>query len=104
MYPCRLSLHARVQLAALACSLACLVLSVKVLNGDGAMDGHVAMRAVLRAYTAAGRRDKPVMFNLTGNVIDSDKEKYLAAGSCGVLAKPTKLSDMTDKIQACLDS
>jgi len=75
-----------------------------VLNGDGAMDGHVAMQVVLRAYTAAGRKDKPVMFNLTGNVIDADKEKYLAAGSCGVLAKPTKLSDMTDKIQACLDS
>jgi len=75
-----------------------------VLDGDGEMDGHMAMQGVLESYGQSGRTDKPVMFNLTGNVMDADQEKYMAAGSSGVLAKPTKLSDMTSKIQASLQS
>jgi len=75
-----------------------------VLDGDGEMDGHMAIQRVLESYCQSGRTDKPVIFNLTGNVLDADQEKYMAAGSSGVLAKPTKLSDMTSKLQASLQS
>jgi len=75
-----------------------------VLDGDGEMDGHMAIQRVLESYCQSGRTDKPVIFNLTGNVLDADQEKYMAVGSSGVLAKPTKLSDMTSKLQASLQS
>jgi hypothetical protein len=39
------------------------------------MDGHVAMRTILEMYSVAGRRDAPIIFNLTGNTMEVDHEK-----------------------------
>jgi hypothetical protein len=39
------------------------------------VDGHVAMRTILEMYRMAGRPDAPIIFNLTGNVLENDKEK-----------------------------
>ena len=75
-----------------------------VLPGDGAMEGHEAMRTILAAYKGAGRTDLPIIFNLTGNVMEQDKAKYLAAGSFGVLAKPVKASDVEEMLESKLPS
>jgi len=53
----------------------------QVLDGDGTMDGHKAMQTVLESYNARGRKDKPVIFNLTGNVMDADQEKLVEGTS-----------------------
>jgi len=65
-----------------------------VLEGDGNMEGHMATKAILSGYAAAGRRDVPVVINLTGNVMEQDLMKYTRAGSFGVLPKPTKASEL----------
>ena len=38
------------------------------------------------------------MFNLTGNVMELERERYFQNGSSGVLPKPTKLTDLTDML------
>ena len=81
------------------------------------------MRTILEMYRLAGRQDAPIIFNLTGNVMEDDKQKcvlapqlprrlqglflfnfanvfrYMNAGSSGVLPKPTKPQDLVDMLQ-----
>jgi len=70
----------------------------EVLDGDGTMDGHVAMKLILNGYAEAKRSDAPIVFNLTGNVMELERERYFQNGSSGVLPKPTKLTDLTDML------
>jgi CheY-like chemotaxis protein len=71
----------------------------KVLDGDGSMAGHVAMRQILDSLAANDGAEAPVIFNLTGNVMDVDRQLYIKSGSSGVLPKPTKLDDLVVLLQ-----
>ena len=62
-------------------------------DGDGILPGHEAI-ARIREAEAAAARPAAIIFNLTGNVLESDRTKYSESGSNGVLPKPTKLSDL----------
>ena len=62
-------------------------------DGDGILPGHEAISQIREAEAAAAR-PAAIIFNLTGNVLESDRTKYSESGSNGVLPKPTKLSDL----------
>jgi len=79
------------------------IMNHAVLDGDGAMDGHMAMATILDMYKAQGRHDLPIVFNLTGNVMEYDRKRYLQSGSSGVLPKPTKLEELTALLQSKLE-
>ena len=58
--------------------------------------GHVHGRERVAANDGA---EAPVIFNLTGNVMDVDRQLYIKSGSSGVLPKPTKLDDLVVLLQ-----
>ncbi|KAJ1451244.1 hypothetical protein M885DRAFT_589608 [Pelagophyceae sp. CCMP2097] len=78
-------------------------------DGDGALHGHEAVREI-RELEAQQRAADPltarrcIIFNLTGNVLESDRIKYTTSGSNGVLPKPTKLTDLTGLLEQGLAS
>lgn len=47
-----------------------------ILKGDGRMSGHRAIRSILAHYRVTGRRDEPIIFSLTGNVLCADQEMF----------------------------
>ena len=49
---------------------------------------------MIRENEKACGRAPTIIFNLTGNVLESDRSKYTDSGSNGVLPKPTKLADL----------
>ena len=71
----------------------------EVLDGDGTLAGHVAMKQIIESFAKEERRGVPIVFNLTGNVMDVDRQLYITSGSSGVLPKPTKLEDLTFLLQ-----
>ena len=71
----------------------------KVFDGDGSMAGHVAMKQILNSLAANNGAETPIIFNLTGNVMDVDRQLYITSGSSGVLSKPTKLDDLIVLLQ-----
>lgn len=66
-------------------------------DGDGQMLGHEAMARIREVVPPV---DQPIIFNLTGNVLESDRTMYESSGSNGVLPKPTKLESLI----ACLET
>ena len=64
------------------------------LVGDGAILGHTAIEQMRH-----NELEKSVIFNLTGNVLECDRTKYLESGSNGVLPKPIKLEDLTSLLE-----
>ena len=65
-----------------------------IMEGDGRMLGHEAM-ARIRAEVP--EKDQPIIFNLTGNVLESDQQMYEGNGSNGVLPKPAKLETLRSR-------
>ncbi len=53
----------------------------EIWKGDGRMSGHKAIESILAVYRAAGRRDEPIIFSLTGNVLCADQEMFFKVGS-----------------------
>jgi len=45
-------------------------------------------------------RPPTLCFNLTGNLLETDRVMFLSAGSSGMLPKPTKLEDMLNLLQS----
>lgn len=80
------------------------IMTHQVLPGDGSMDGHMAMATILSLYKEKGRSDAPIVFNLTGNVMEHDRERYLKSGSSGVLPKPTKLEEFMTLLRSRLET
>ena len=65
------------------------------------MDGIEATR-IIRESTALGpKRDVPIIA-LTAYAMDGDKEKFLAAGMNGYVAKPLKIESLLQKIAETL--
>jgi CheY-like chemotaxis protein len=71
----------------------------RVLDGDGTLAGHMAMKQIIDIFVQEEREERPIVLNLTGNVMDVDRQLYITAGSSGVLPKPTKLDDLTFLLQ-----
>ena len=65
------------------------------------MLGHEAM-ARIRAEVP--EKDQPIIFNLTGNVLESDQQMYEGNGSNGVLPKPAKLETLIHCFESSIDS
>ncbi|CAM9219308.1 unnamed protein product [Heterosigma akashiwo] len=62
--------------------------------GDGRERGHIAITKIREFYDAQPSGSlKPILFNVTGNVLDDDRNLYLESGSNGVLAKPTNFTE-----------
>ena len=72
-----------------------------IIEGDGKMLGHEAM-ARIRAEVP--EKDQPIIFNLTGNVLESDQQMYEGNGSNGVLPKPAKLETLIHCFESSIDS
>ncbi|KAH8054333.1 hypothetical protein JL722_9070 [Aureococcus anophagefferens] len=70
-------------------------------DGDGILPGHEAISRIREAEAAAAR-PAAIIFNLTGNVLESDRTKYTESGSNGVLPKPTKLSDLQNLLSVAV--
>lgn len=71
----------------------------RVLDGDGTLAGHMAMKQIIDIFVQEEREERPIVLNLTGNVMDVDRQLYITSGSSGVLPKPTKLEDLTFLLQ-----
>ena len=67
--------------------------------GDGKLLGSEAIRKIREEIQKEGR-PPTLIFNLTGNVLESDRVMFLEAGSSGMLPKPTKLEDLMNMLQS----
>jgi len=67
--------------------------------GDGAQPGHEAIKQIRREIVEE-ERPRTLCFNLTGNLLETDRVMFLSAGSSGMLPKPTKLEDMINLLQS----
>mmetsp|Transcript_35859 Transcript_35859/g.80795 ORF Transcript_35859/g.80795 Transcript_35859/m.80795 type:complete len:176 (-) Transcript_35859:243-770(-) len=66
-----------------------------VMPGDGREKGHAAIKAIREFYNKMDPNiPRPILFNVTGNVLDADRALYLESGSNGVLAKPSNYKDL----------
>jgi hypothetical protein len=53
-----------------------------VLEHDGTISGHEAMKQILDDFEASGAHEgAPIIFNVTGNVQKSDKDTFLKASN-----------------------
>jgi len=65
-------------------------------TGDGKERGHIAIKKIREFYHHQEPGSlQPILFNVTGNVLDDDRNLYLESGSDGVLAKPTNFTEFT---------
>ena len=67
--------------------------------GDGSQPGHEAIKQIRREMIEE-ERPPTLCFNLTGNLLETDRVMFLSAGSSGMLPKPTKLEDMLNLLQS----
>merc|ERR1712150_37482 len=67
--------------------------------GDGTLLGSEAIRQI-RQEIQGDNRPPTLIFNLTGNILESDRVMFLEAGSSGMLPKPTKLEDLMNMLQS----
>jgi len=67
--------------------------------GDGTQPGHEAIKQIRREMIEE-ERAPTLCFNLTGNLLETDRVMFLSAGSSGMLPKPTKLEDMLNLFQS----
>ena len=67
--------------------------------GDGDQPGHEAIKQIRREIIEE-KRPPTLCFNLTGNLLETDRVMFLSAGSSGMLPKPTKLEDMINLLQS----
>jgi CheY-like chemotaxis protein len=67
--------------------------------GDGSQPGHEAIKQIRREMIEE-KRPPTLCFNLTGNLLETDRVMFLSAGSSGMLPKPTKLEDMLNLLQS----
>jgi len=65
------------------------------------MSGVEAAREIIAIEAAAGRAATPIVA-LTANVMSHQIDDYVAAGMCGVIAKPIELSALVAGIEAAL--
>ena len=61
------------------------------------MDGHQAMQKI-RESEAAHQLPKTPIIALTANVLQGDKDKYLAQGADAILAKPLQLNQLYEQL------
>lgn len=66
------------------------------------MSGVEAARRIVRERAASGRPPVPIVA-LTANVMTHQVQDYLAAGMCGVIAKPIELKQLISAIETALD-
>uniref|UniRef100_A0A7S2CZD0 histidine kinase n=1 Tax=Florenciella parvula TaxID=236787 RepID=A0A7S2CZD0_9STRA len=71
-------------------------------DGDGTWTGHHTISVIRQQLLHDNITNIPIMFNLTGNVLEEDRLMYMRAGSNGVLPKPCKMNDLLEVMEKVL--